>query len=156
MDFYPIIVILGLALFVQICVKAGKKIQKERKAEHFGIFDGLVANMINMFIGMIAGMIKWVFNKILKLTFELFTRFLYRLKVMIMYILKITRINIHPNMKKLLIGTVAVVFVGTVAGTGLYLYRKGQESVDIEVPPIVVPSIGGKRGYKQKYFRRSK
>ena len=91
MDFiYPVIIIIGLALFIHIGTRAFKKIKKERKLEHFGMFDGMVAGMIKGFIRMIANLVTWAFNKILKLVFRLFTRFLVALKEMITYILIVT------------------------------------------------------------------
>ncbi len=154
MDFiYPVIIIIGLALFIHIGTRAFKKIKKERKLEHFGMFDGMVVGMIKAFIRMVAGLVSWVFNKILKLIFKLFTRFLVALKTMINYILKVTKANIKPVMKYSLIAICAIIFFGTIGGTSLYFYRWGQGSVEVEIPPVVVPTIGG---YKQKYFKKNR
>lgn len=154
MDFiYPVIIIIGLALFIHIGTRAFKKIKKERKLEHFGMFDGMVVGMIKAFIRMVAGLVSWVFNKILKLIFKLFTRFLVALKRMINYILKVTKANIKPVMKYSLIAICAIIFFGTIGGAALYFYRWGQGSVEVEIPPVVVPTIGG---YKQKYFKKNR
>ena len=125
MDFiYQVIIIIGLVLFIHIGTKVFKKIKKERKLEHFGMFDGMVVGMIKAFIRMVAGLVSWVFNKILKLIF-----------------------NIKPVMKYSLIAICAIIFFGTIGGAALYFYRWGQGSVEVEIPPVVVPTIGG---YKQK------
>jgi len=140
---YPVLFIVGIVLLARY----------KRRTEHFGIFDGMVAGMINAFIRMIAGLVSWVFNKILKLIFKLFTRFLVAVKGMITYILKVTKANVKPVMKYSLIIICSVIFFGTIAGAALYFYRMGQDSVEVETPPIIIPSIGG---YKQKYFKRNR
>jgi hypothetical protein len=155
MDFiYPVIIIIGLALFIHIGTRAFKKIKKERKLEHFGWgFDSIVARAIETFIRMIVKVVEWFFNKMMKIIFRLFTRFLVALKGMITYILVVTKANIRPLMKYSLITICSIIFFGTIGGASLYFYRWGQGSVEVEIPPVVVPTIGG---YKQKYFKKNR
>jgi len=149
-NIYLFICIIGFAIFSHMIIR----MKRVNTTEHFGIFDGMVGGMINGFIGMLARLVKWVFTKMMSLIFKLFKRFLTRLQEMINYILRVTRANIKPVMKYLLYGVSGIIFVGSVSGVGLYLYRMGKNSVELAAPPVIVPSIGG-RAYKQKYQKRN-